>query len=228
MPDSLLSPLSLDLAFAALAVCSLYAFYRLTGRRRSWLLAGILWLVVTGSLAYAGFFRVVDSVPPRLALVLLPMLGVGLLVGFGRPGRTLRSAADLEGLHYFHGIRILVETIFLHQLHEEGLVAEALTYHGFNFDLYMGILLPVVGYLVFRRCVLPRSVSVAANVLGILVLTWTIVVAVLSAPTPYQQFGTEQPTVAIFFLPYVWLPALVAPLMFWAHFICLGPDTRRS
>jgi len=214
--------------FVALTVITLLAFYLLTGRKAVVLVGGAIWLTVAAFLAKAGFFLVTDTVPPRIGLLLVPMLVGGALVGFGGVGKSLRGKAWLEGLHYFHGIRILVEVVFLHGLYEAGFVAQAMTYEGLNYDLVPGILLPVVGLLVFRLGVLTRGWAVVANLFGIAVLAWTVVTAVLSAPSSYQVFSPEQPTVAIFHFPFVWLPALVAPLMFWAHFIGLKLLMRRK
>lgn len=207
--------------FILLTLVTLLAFYWITGKNPKWLAVGIGWLALTAFLARSDFFLVTDALPPRIAFVMLPMLIAGLMVGFGQLGKSLRDAASLEHLHYFHGIRIIVEIVFLHGLFETGFLARTLTYAGLNFDLLPGILLPLVGWLAIRRGWLSSSWAVAANILGILILGWTVVVAILSAPTPYQQFSPEQPTIAIFYFPFVWLPALVAPLMFWAHFISL-------
>ena len=57
---------------------------------------------------------------------------------------------------------------------------------------------------------------------GITALLSTSGVAMFSAPTAYRLFAADQPTVAIFYWPFVWLPALVGPLMLWAHFVVLG------
>ena len=212
----------LNAGFALLTVVTVYFFYRFTGSRRRVLVGLAAWVVFTGAVAATGFFHDSQAVPPRLALVMLPMLVAGLLLGFTSMGRSLRVGSSLEGLHYFQGIRILVEIIFLHGLYEAGYLARAVTYLGYNFDIIPGVLGLVIGHLVYGRKRLGQEWSVAYQYFGILVLTSTIVLAVLSAPSPYQQLGQAQPTVAIFYLPFVWLPAVVAPLMLWAHFIALG------
>jgi len=205
----------------ALTFVTLFAFYWLTGKKTVVLIAGSAWLAFAALIASTGFFLNTNTLPPRIALLIIPMLIGGLLIGFGKPGKFLRDVAWLEGLHYLHGVRIIVELVFLHGLYKAGYVAQTMTYEGLNYDIVPGVLLPIIGLLVFRLKVLPKSWAVAANLFGIAVLTWTVITAVLSAPTPYQVFSPEQPTVAIFYYPFVWLPALVAPLMFWAHFISL-------
>ena len=97
-----------------------------------------------------------------------------------------------------------------------------MTYEGQNYDLLAGITGPLVGLLVFRLGWLSPTYAIVWNVAGIVSLGWTVSRAVLSAPSPYQQYGFEQPTLAIFHFPFIWLPALVAPLMVWAHCLALG------
>ena len=216
------TPYSYVYGFILLTVITFGVFHSFTGRRFWLLLFGIIWLSISAKLAMLDFFMVADTVPPRLAFLILPMLILGLLIGFLPWFQRFRAAVSLENLHYLHAVRVIVELVFLHGLYETGFVARALTYEGYNFDIIPGILLPVVGYLAYSRKAIGRRWVVAANVFGIVVLAWTVVVAVLSAPTSYQQFGIGAPTTAIFYFPYVWLPALVAPLMFWSHFIVLG------
>ena len=212
----------LHVGFYALTLLTLWWFYRLTGRRRWVLWGGLAWLLLTGVLAATGFFRVADTLPPRLAYPMVTTLAAGLYLGFSPRMQAFRAGANLEGLHYLHAVRIAVEVFFLKSFADRGTVADALTYEGYNFDLTMGVLLPLTGWLVYRVKRLPPGWSVAANVLGIFVLAATVGVAVLSTPTPYQVFGLDQPTVAILELPLIYLPVLVAPLMFWAHFVVLG------
>ena len=218
----LLSLPILNSGFTLLTVVTVYLFYRLTGSQRRVLVGLVGWVLFTGAVAATGFFRNSQALPPRLAFVMLPMLVAGLLLGCGSVGARLRATTSLEGLHCFQGLRILVEVVFLHELYRAGYLAREVTYLGHNFDIIPGIIGPVVGYLVYRRKLLGRRWSVAYQYFGIAVLTSTIALAVLSTPSPYQQLGQVQPTVAIFYLPFVWLPAVVAPLMLWAHFISLG------
>ena len=212
----------LDIGFVLLSGFTLYFFYRATGRPAWVLMAGCVWLLLTAVLAVRGVFLDNDALPPPLAYAMVPMLLVGLYLGFSNHSQPIRERINMEGLHYLHAVRIPVEVVFLKGLADRGSVAPELTYEGYNYDLAMGFLLPLTGLLVFRLRWLSTRWAVAANLVGIGVLAWTVAVAVLSAPSPFQRFGFGQPTVAILQFPYVWLPALVAPLMFWAHFIALG------
>jgi hypothetical protein len=52
--------------------------------------------------------------------------------------------------------------------------------------------------------------------------------AALSVPTPLQQFGLEQPNIAILYFPYVWLPGIVVPVVFAAHVASIRQLIRKD
>ena len=214
--------------FVLLTLATVLLFYQFTGRRRGVLIGLLVWASLHAGLALAGFYATIDTRPPRLALALAPMLLAAGLLGFTRRGAGLRAAADPERLHYLQGVRVVVEVVFLEGLYRAGTVAEAMTFHGQNWDILPGVLGPLVGYLYYRRHRLPAWVVPAYNALGIVSLLWTFSRATLSAPTTYQTLGLEQPTVAIFGFPYILLPAVVAPLMIWAHCLVLGKRYFRA
>jgi hypothetical protein len=55
------------------------------------------------------------------------------------------------------------------------------------------------------------------NLICLALLANIVIRAVLSLPTDFQQFGFEQPNVAVLQFPYVWLPGLIVPLVLLAH-----------
>jgi hypothetical protein len=89
----------------------------------------------------------------------------------------------------------------------------------------MGITAPLVYWLCFRLWVnhpeRSRRFLIIWHIAGILLLTNIVSRAILSIPTPFQQYGFEQPNVAVTFFPYVLLPAVIVPLVFIAHFASL-------
>jgi len=59
------------------------------------------------------------------------------------------------------------------------------------------------------------------NIISLLLLIFIIGNAVLSAPSPFQQFGFEQPNVALFQFPVILLPAIIVPLVLLSHIASL-------
>jgi len=43
----------------------------------------------------------------------------------------------------------------------------------------------------------------------------------LSLPSPIQKFGIEQPNVAVAYAPFIWLPAIVVPIVLFSHLAAL-------
>ena len=55
--------------------------------------------------------------------------------------------------------------------------------------------------------------------LGLLITIVTI--AVLSAKLPIQQWGFDQPNVAIQHFPFAWLPSVIVPIVLMAHLVSI-------
>jgi hypothetical protein len=62
---------------------------------------------------------------------------------------------------------------------------------------------------------------IAWNLACLLLLANVVITAILSVPTPFQQFAFEQPNIAMLYFPFVWLPCLVVPAVVFAHVVCL-------
>ncbi len=62
-----------------------------------------------------------------------------------------------------------------------------------------------------------------------LILIFTIVtLSILSSELPIQQFGFDQPNVAILYFPFVLLPAFVVPLVIISHLASLRQLIREG
>lgn len=180
----------------------------------------LLWLVSTAVPALYGFFANTSTVPPRTPLLLAPSLIIILIAFATTKGKAFIDSLDNKLLTWLSLVRIPVE-ICLFWLFLEGQVPNIMTFEGRNFDILAGATAPVVAYLYFNRKVLSKKLFLVWNVIGILLLVNIIVHAVLSVPSPIQQFGLEQPNVAILHFPFVWLASYVAPMVLFSHFIIL-------
>jgi len=214
--------------FIILTLIELAYFYWATGKQKGFLFSACLWLLFTGLLAHSGFFERTDVMPPRFLLLFIPTLLIWFVLGWSSMGAGFRSMADMQKLHYIHIVRIFVESIFLYGLYKQGLVAKELTFLGNNIDIIPGITAPIFALLYFKFRIIGKQLLIGWNVLSMLILLFTIAQAVLSAPFPFQQLSLEQPTVAILFFPYNWLPAFVAPLVILSHIICIKLLIRKK
>ena len=127
---------------------------------------------------------------------------------------------DLKTLTILHVVRIPVELV-LYGLFLEEAIPELMTFSGRNFDILAGITAPFVYYFGYIKRVLSRKFILIWNVLCLALLLNIVLNAILSAPLPFQQFAFEQPNLAILYLPFVWLPAVVVPIVMLSHLIAI-------
>lgn len=209
-------PYILSATFVVVAGLTVWLFFEAAHRSRRTLLVLLAWLALQGAVGLSGFYTVTNSLPPRLALLLgPPLLAIGLLLATAA-GRRYLAALRPDVLTLLHVVRIPVELVLL-GLFLHGAVPRLMTFEGRNWDILAGLTAPIMYYLVFRTRLLGRRGLLLWNVLGLLSLLNIVGNAVLSVPTPLQQFGFEQPNVAILHFPFVWLPGAVVPVVLLAH-----------
>ncbi|GAA3994540.1 hypothetical protein GCM10022408_01160 [Hymenobacter fastidiosus] len=213
-------PVALHLAFGLTTALAVWLFYRAAHRSGQVLAVLLSWLLIQGAVAGSGFYTVTDTLPPRLALALGPPLLAILLLLLTSRGRRFVDGLRLETLTLLHVVRIPVELVllglFLHRA-----VPRLMTFEGRNWDILTGLTAPVVCYLAFRRKPPGRPGLLIWNVLGLALLFNIVVNAVLAVPGPLQRQAFDQPNVAILHFPFVWLPALVVPLVLLAHLVAM-------
>jgi hypothetical protein len=175
----------------------------------------LLWLIVQAVLALNGFFQKFDVLPPRtFAFGPLPFFIVTIfyLVFF----RKFLASLPLTVLTWIHVIRIPVELCLLF-LFQNSLVPIEMTFEGRNFDILSGITAPIIYYLAFRDGKVNRALLIAWNLGALALLTNIVTIAVLAFPSPFQTVGLHQPNIGVTYFPYVWLPAVIVPIVFFCH-----------
>jgi hypothetical protein len=190
---------------------------------RQWVLrAGLVlagWLLLSAALAYTGFLAEFSTVPPRMLVIILPPLIVILLLTFSSGFKRVLSYTPPHWLFYLQGFRMVVE-LLLWRLFAVGLLPFQMTFEGWNFDVLVGLTGPMIGWLAARKR-LPRWAAIGWNVAGLLLLVNIVVIALLSAPTPFQVFKYEPANIVIAQFPIVWLPGFLVPLAYSLHFFSL-------
>ncbi len=206
------------LFFAALAWCFVWS-HRAVGR--AWF--PLLLLLIGGVhtlLAARELYTDTTSFPPPQFFLLAPVL-VALLVCMLLPrGRAWLRALPLFALTAVHVLRIPVELV-LHDAYEAGLVPRAMTYDGTNFDIFSGISAALL--LPWLRSARPpgRVVLLVWNLVCLALLANVVGTAVLSIPSSVQRLHFEQPNVLVTAVPWVLLPAVLVPVVLWAHVAAL-------
>ncbi len=177
--------------------------------------ATTFWLMFTGILAISGFYLETRGFPPRFTFVPIPaLIFIAFLFVFYRT--SFIGKLPLQLLTMLHIVRIPVE-IILWLLYENGQIPEVMTFEGRNFDILAGISAPIIAWLAFRSGKVNRRLLIIWNFVCLALLANIVVTAILSLPTDFQTFGLEQPNRGVLNFPYIWLPAIVVPIVIFAH-----------
>ncbi len=170
---------------------------------------GLVALWVAGVSVIASTGALVSFWPPRPGLVLIPTFAGAIYLA--RTSRHL-VALPLGILVGAQGFRVLVE-ILIHQAVIEGISPAQLSWSpGFNYDILSGVSALLLFPFVHR---LPHTVLWVWNTLALGLLLWVVTIAILSFPTPIQQFTPDNRWVAYF--PYILLPVVLVSAALMGH-----------
>ena len=178
-----------------------------------------LWMLLTGYLATTEFYRNIGAVPPRVvAFGVLPSVLVIAVYFFAF--RSFVTLLPLGTLTLLHIVRVPVEMVLL-WLYQNGQVPVLMTFEGWNYDILSGISAPVVYWFALRVGKVNRTLLIIWNLVALGFLINIVMIAVLSFRTPFQQLAFEQPNVGVTYLPFIWLPSIVVPVVLFAHLSAL-------
>lgn len=208
-------PLLIYVAFIMTTAITLFLFYRAVRSKTASFIV-LAWMTIQALIASTGFYRQTNAMPPRFFLAIGPPLVSILLLFASAKGRQWISNLSLDKLTMVHIMRIPVEcillTLFLYKL-----VPREMSFEGRNFDVLSGLTTPLVYFFVFQRKIWGPRALLFWNCICLLLLLNIVATAILSAPFPFQQFGLTQPNVALFYFPFVWLAAVIVPIVLFAH-----------
>ena len=179
------------------------------------------WMLFQAVFALSGFYLHTESVPPRLPIfAVLPAVILIVICFATSSGRDFIQKLPLRSLTIIHVIRIPVE-LTLAWLFEQGLIPQVMTFHGWNYDILSGIFSVIVTLLAFRAGKVNTKLLVAFNVIGLLLLTNIVTIAILAVQSPMQKLAFDQPNRGVLYFPYIWLPAMIVPTVLFSHLTSL-------
>jgi hypothetical protein len=182
---------------------------------RSVLFLTAFWMLFTAAIAIGGFYQVTGVFPPRIFVFgALPAIIVGLALVIFVPGFI--NSLPLTVLTLLHVIRVPIELV-LYWLAHSGTIPAAMTFEGNNFDILSGTTAAIVYFLAFRGVKPNRWLLLTWNAVALLLLVNIVTIAILAFPSPMQQIAFDQPNRAVSYFPFIWLPAIVVPIVFFAH-----------
>ena len=175
-----------------------------------------VWLFFQTLLAVNEFYIVFNSWPPRFLLAVGPP--VLCLIFLFSYSRTRLAILDLPffWLTLVHVVRIPVE-VALWALFHEGLVPVEMTFEGLNYDILVGLSAPAIAWFFAREPGVQKRWLLLWNVVGLCLLVHIVGRGILSAPLPVQMLAFDRPNYGVMYFPYIWIPAFVVPLAFFAH-----------
>lgn len=180
----------------------------------------LFWLFITGLLSLSGFFQVYDEVPTRFsAVVIIPIITIVATLVY-EPSRTYLKRIPITTITYIHLVRVPVE-IIIWWLAAYHLMPELMTFEGINYDILVGVTAPFAAIFLVGLKRKRRKIAIVWNLIALLFLFNIVIHAVLSTPFSFQQLAFDQPNIAIFYFPFVWLPGFVVPAVLFAHLLSL-------
>lgn len=220
-------PLYVSLLFILTVLLSFWLFAGIIGNRAI-LLILLGWLLITGALALNRFFIAFDARPPRFFLVvIIPLLTIVATMASPRT-RGFVNRLSLKKLTFLSIVRIPVECI-LYLLFVYRQIPELMVFTGRNFDILAGLSAPLICLFCFEgEKVRHKNILLIWHFIALGLLLNIVINAVLSAPFPFQQFGYDQPNKAVFYFPFIWLPAFIVMAVLFSHLVSIRVLLLRS
>ncbi|MEZ5425731.1 MAG: hypothetical protein R2747_05660 [Pyrinomonadaceae bacterium] len=178
------------------------------------------WLFFTATMALGGFYAFTGSAPPRVFLfgAFPAFLVIVFFFIFFR--KNFVDRLPLRTLTLLSVIRIPVEIVLL-WLFQQGAISRLMTFEGFNFDILSGLSAPLIYWLAFRENKINRPLLIGWNIGALILLIIIVSIAAVALPSPMQQIAFDQPNRAVMYFPYIWLPAIVVPIVLFSHLVSL-------
>jgi len=213
-------PNYIPILFVLCTIFTVFMLYKASAHSKVVIILLIAWLALQGIVSLNGFYTHTAVVPPRFGLLLIPPVIFIVILFLIKKGRATIDGFDPRLLTLLHIVRIPVE-LGLYSLYLHKVVPQLITFEGRNFDILCGLTAPLVYYWGYVKNVLGKKIIIAWNTLCLLLLANVVVMAVLSAPFPFQRFGFGQPNIAMLYFPFVWLPCCIVPAALFAHLVAI-------
>jgi hypothetical protein len=207
-------PAYISIIFIFTTIYSVFVFVKALKGFTTALYVLLIWVALQGVVAYSGFYTYTKNIPPRFSLTIGPALLCIILLFVTNKGRQLLDRFNLQTLTLLHLVRVPVE-IVLFSLYMQKAIPQIMTFEGSNFDILSGLTAPLVWYLMRRGT--NTNLLLLWNVICLGLLLNIVIIAILAAPFDFQRIAFDQPNIAVFYFPFVWLPACIVPLVLLAH-----------
>jgi hypothetical protein len=202
---------------------TLFTYYWIVKQMNASKTVGILiavWLILQAILGQTGFYKVNNTIPPRFVLMVMPPLLFIIILFNTQKGKAYIDDLDIKKITLLHVIRIPVE-IVLFGLFTVKLVPQLMTFEGANFDIFSGISAILIYFLMLKKASYNKALMIIWNVVCLILLFIIVAIAILSAPSPFQQLAFNQPNIGVLHFPFNWLPSFIVPVVLFCHLAAL-------
>jgi len=174
------------------------------------------WLLFVCILGSTDILANFDSMPPRFVIFLGLTVLATLVFAFSKFATLLVEGLSISYLVGFQSFRILAE-LALYAAYSEGLAPIQMTFLGINHDIFSGVSAPIMVYIFKHRR--SNRMILLWNILCLLLLMKVVVIAVLSAPTPFRMFMNEPANTFVAQFPHILLPGILVPFALLGHIL---------
>jgi hypothetical protein len=218
-------PIYVSIIFILTTVFTVALFYRTCARvspsiANKILVGLVAWIALQGILAANDFYMKTDTMPPRLALAVVPAFITIIYLLVTKKGQNFIDRLPLKDLTLIHICRVPVEIVlFWLYLHEQ--IPRSMTFEGRNFDILSGLTALPLALWAFKNSELKWNINLIWNFICLMLVLNVVAIGILSAPTPFQQFAFNQPNIGVLKFPFVWLPSMIVPIVIFSHLIAI-------
>jgi len=213
-------PSYVSIVFGLTMVLTLYLLLKAAHFSKYAILVLSIWTGIQVFFSLNGFYKVIDTIPPRFVLLIIPPILLIIILFNTQKGKLFIDSLDIKVLTIIHTIRILVE-IILFWLFMYKTIPVELTFEGRNFDIISGVTAPIVYYFGFIKQTLSKKLIISWNIICIGLLLNVVLNSILSSPLLFQKFEFNQPNIAVLNFPFVFLPSLIVPIILFSHFVII-------
>ncbi len=179
-----------------------------------------IWLIYIFILTQIGILKNLDFPPKFPLLIILPLLSFLIIFYSKNKDNKIIQSITLHQTVFFQSFRIIVEIIIAYTFYKN-ILPEHASYHGYNYDVLMGITAIPLGYFVYKN---KHNLSILKiwNIVGIAMILFVAFIVASSYYFPIV-WGENQPNISLAFLdfPYMLLPVFLAPMGIFMHIINL-------
>lgn len=203
--------------FVLITLASLLALYLATNKKIWPTAIFTFWAIVVSALSIQDLFLDTNQFPPKIVFAILPSIAFSIFLCFKLKNYFIQE----KWLLAIHILRIPVE-IGLLGLYTNKLIPQIMTFEGLNFDILSGIIAAILFVILyFLRRPINKKILLIWNLFGLTLLVIIVTLAFLSAPSPIQKLGFEQPNIAVLQFPFVLLPTVIVPIVFTSHMLSI-------